>query len=307
MTITSIAVSLLLAAARRLKRRTTSAIAAQHEDRVYRLFMKSCRASFSAIDQSRVKSAMTYPFREAELASALGPSITAFDESMREPLADVLMTVYLQSRVWAAEQLSQSEVTTNGRVAASNDPHADAMRWAMERASTLSGYVTEDMHAAIEVIAANHGGVGERIGCTGRVCRAHPASVSERLDRVRDVSGRRGHGGGDSSSRTVCRHPASRSRVNGGPDRDRHGRQCGTAGVVDAGDPIPVGADHGTASMGGRPGRMSPMCIHCRADGRDDRVVPWSRRSYHAPTSTPIVSLRCGVDPLAHYRCDVRP
>jgi hypothetical protein len=97
---------------------------------------------------------MTYPFREAELASALGPSITAFDESMREPLADVLMTVYLQSRVWAAEQLSQSEVTTNGRVAASNDPHADAMRWAMERASTLSGYVTEDMHAAIEVIAA---------------------------------------------------------------------------------------------------------------------------------------------------------
>jgi hypothetical protein len=148
-------VAVLLAAARQLNRRTTSDIAAQYEARVHRLFMRACRAAAAAINPRRVEQALVQPSSQAALESALGASIVAFDEALREPLADLLMAVYLHGRKFAAQQLGVSEdVRTVERLAASIDPQADAVRWALERAALLVGYATEDMHEAIEALAS---------------------------------------------------------------------------------------------------------------------------------------------------------
>ena len=146
-------VAVLLAAARQLNRRTTSDIAAQYEARVHRLFMRACRASAAAINPRRVEQALAQS-NPAALEFALGESIAVFDEAMREPLADLLMVVYLRGRRYAAEQLGANEDVRGDRLAASADPHADAVRWALERAATLVGYVTEDMHEMVELLAA---------------------------------------------------------------------------------------------------------------------------------------------------------
>lgn len=152
LSIRALAAALLIAAARRRDKRHAVTIAAKFERPIQLLFLKGCEAAAQAIDAADVVAAR-YP---GELRAALHPGVFAFDTTVREPLVVLLAAAYLKTRQWAAADLGFIEPgkATDWLAAAAETPQQAAVRWATARAAELVGYVTEDMHAAIERLMA---------------------------------------------------------------------------------------------------------------------------------------------------------
>ncbi len=152
LSIRALAATLLVAAARRRDKRRAVSIAAKFERPIHLLFLKGCEAAASAIDSAEVVAAK-YP---GEFRAALQPGVFAFDKTVREPLTVLLAAAYLKTRKWTASELGFTEVgrATDWLLAAAETPQQAAVRWATARSAELVGYVTEDMHAAIERLMA---------------------------------------------------------------------------------------------------------------------------------------------------------